>query len=187
MRRFTMYPISATAAIALAFALGCDRSRLPTAPGGSAEAADGRLPAATLVPFKGTFDATGTATDIPGDRCPALTIQIEGAGTATHLGALTTVQSHCVTPPSFDFTLGEFTLTAANGDQLFGTYEGQFLPLAPPLVAIDGELTFTGGTGRFAGATGSGVASGEQNLATGDATVVLEGTISSVGSNRRTF
>jgi hypothetical protein len=187
MKHFTIVPISAATAVTVAFAVGCDRSGAPTAPGASAEPVDGRSPAASLVPFKGTFTATGTAADIPGDRCPALTIQIQGTGTATHLGRLTTVQSHCVTPPSFDFTNGQFTLTAANGDQLFGTYEGEFLPLDPPLAAIDGELTFTGGTGRFVGATGTGDASGVQNLATGDATVVLEGTISSVGASKQTF
>jgi hypothetical protein len=187
MSHFTSFPISAAAAVTVAFVVGCDRSGVPTAPGASAEPVDGRSPAATLVPFKGTFTATGAAADIPGDRCPALTIQIQGTGTATHLGSLTTVQSHCVAPPSFDFTNGEFTLTAANGDQLSGTYEGEFLLLDPPLAAIDGEFTFTGGTGRFIGATGGGDASGIQNLATGDATVVLEGRISSVGASKQGF
>jgi hypothetical protein len=151
------------------------------------EPVPGGLPPARLVPFKGRFTAIGTAAEIPGDRCDGLTIQIRGPGRATHLGALTTVQSHCVTPPSFDFTEGEFTLTAANGDQLFGTYEGRFIPLDPPLAAIDGEFTFDGGTGRFVGATGGGDASGVQNLATGEATVELKGTISSVGSNKKAF
>jgi hypothetical protein len=183
MRHFTVFPISASI-VMVVFALGCDQSGGPTAPTASAQPVDGGSPAARLVPFKSTFNATGGAADIPGDRCPALTIQIQGTGTATHLGNLTTVQSHCVAPPSFAFTNGEFTFTAANGDQLFGTYEGELLPLDPPLAAVDGEFTFTGGTGRFVGTTGSGDASGVQNLATGDATVVLEGTISSVGSNK---
>jgi hypothetical protein len=185
MRHFTIFPISAAAVVTVAFALGCDRSDVPTAPGASAEPVDGRSPAARLVPFKGTFTATGAAADIPGDRCPALTVQIQGPGTATHLGSLTTVQSHCMAPPSFDFTDGLFTLTAANGDQLVGTYEGEFRPLDPPLAGIDGEFMFTGGTGRFIGATGGGEASGVQNFATGDATVVLEGRISSVGASKR--
>jgi hypothetical protein len=187
MRHLTIFPMSAVTVVTVAFALGCDRSGAPTAPYASADPVDGRSPAAALVPFKGRFTATGTAADIPDDRCPALTIQIQGTGTATHLGSLTTVQSHCVAPPSFDFTDGLFTLTAANGDQLSGTYEGEFLPLDPPLAAIDGEFTFTGGTGRFIGATGGGDASGVQNLATGDATVVLEGTISSVSARKQTF
>jgi hypothetical protein len=110
-------------------------------------------------------------------------VEIQGTGNATHLGRLTTDQSHCATPTSPAFTDGLFTLTAANGDQLLGTYSGDFVPLDPPLFSIDGQFTFTGGTGRFAGATGGGDASGVQNLATGDATVELVGTISNVGSN----
>jgi hypothetical protein len=90
--------------------------------------------------------------------------------------------SHCAAPTSLAFTDGEFTLTAANGDQLLGTYFGKFVPPDPPLFSIDRHFTFTGGTGRFAGASGGGDASGVQNLATGDATVSLEGTISSGGS-----
>jgi hypothetical protein len=135
------------------------------------------------VPFKGTFEATGTASVLSGDRCPDLTVEIQGPGNATHLGRLTTNQSHCATPTSLSFTDGLFTLTAANGDQLRGTYSGAFVPLDPPLFTIDGEFTFTGGTGRFTGATGGGDASGVQNLATGEATVSLVGTISNVGSN----
>jgi hypothetical protein len=181
MRYLTIYPISMVAVIT-AVALACDGSRVPTAPVQSGEEVVGRSSAARLVPFKGTFSAIGTAA--PGDRCPALTVHIEGTGTATHLGSLTTVQSHCVEPPSLAFTNGEFTLTAANGDQLFGTYEGEFLPLEPPVFTLDGRFTFTGGTGRFDGATGGGDASGTQDLATGAATVVLEGSISSVGSSK---
>ncbi len=183
MRYHTFSPISRVAVIT-AVALACDGSRALTAPGQSGEEIVGGSSPAILVPFKGTFSAIGTAADVPGDRCPALTVHIEGPGTATHLGSLTTVQSHCVEPGSFAFTNGQFTLTAANGDQLFGTYQGEFMPLEPPLFTIDGAFTFTGGTGRFDGATGGGDASGTQDLATGAATVVLEGTISSVGSSK---
>jgi hypothetical protein len=184
MRDFPRFPFF-TAVVTLAFTLSCDRSDMPSGPSASVEPMDGGFPAARQVPLKATFSGPGVAVDIPGDRCPVLTIQITGTGTSTHLGKFTTVQSHCAAPPSLDFTLGEFTLTAANGDQVFGTYEGEFLPLEPPLAAIDGALTFTGGTGRFEGATGGGDASGVQNLATGEATVVLDATISSVGSNKQ--
>jgi hypothetical protein len=183
MRYHTISPISMVAVIT-AVALACDGSRVPTAPGQLGEEIVGRSSAASLVPFKGTFSAIGTAADVPGDRCPALTVHIEGTGTATHLGSLTTVQSHCVEPSSFAFTNGQFTITAANGDQLFGIYQGEFLPLEPPVFTLDGRFTFTGGTGRFDGATGGGDASGTQDLATGAATVVLEGSISSVGSSK---
>ena len=175
--------ISSVALITAAFALGCDGSGGPAGPNTSAAVPEAPS-AAIQVPFKGSFEATGTASVLPGDRCPDLTVEIQGTGNATHLGRLTTDQSHCATPTSLAFTDGLFTLTAANGDQLRGTYSGEFVPLDPPLFTIDGRFTFTGGTGRFAGATGGGHATGVQNLATGDVTVSLVGTISNVGSNK---
>jgi hypothetical protein len=179
MRHFSISKISA-ALITAAITLGCDRSTDPTAPSTSAGSDRGAV-LVKQVPFKATFNATGTAAALPEDRCPVLTVEIQGTGNATHLGRYTTEQSHCAAPPSLAFTDGEFTFTAANGDQIRGAYFGEFVPLDPPLFTVDGHFTITGGTGRFAGATGDGDASGVQNLATGDVTVSLVGTISSVG------
>jgi hypothetical protein len=179
-------PMLSTAAplLCTAFLLGCDRFQDPIAPGTAAPAVAGATLAVQQVPFKGVFSGTGTA--VTGGRCPVLTVQIHATGHATHVGRLTDEQSHCADPTSLAFTDGEFAFTAANGDQLVGTYFGDFVPLDQPLFTIVGHFTFTGGTGRFAGASGGGNASGVQNLATGEATVVLEGTISSVGSSRKT-
>ncbi len=182
MRRFIS---SVVAFITAAFTVACDRSEAPTGPSTSAEAAGRVSPAVTQVPFKATFSATGKA--VTGDRCPVLTVEIHGTGNATHLGRLTDDQSHCAAPPSLAFTDGQFAFTAANGDRLQAHVLRDFVPLDPPLFTIDGHFTITGGTGRFAGATGGGDASGVQNLATGDATVSLVGTISSVGSTKGTF
>jgi len=181
MRRSNL--LSTAALVTAALFLGCEGAQDPTAPSATIAAPRGDLPASTQVPFKGTFSGTGVAgTD---GRCDVLTVQIHGSGTATHLGRFTTDQSHCAAPTSLTFTDGEFTFTAPNGDQLQGTYSGDFVPLEAPLFAIDGQFAFTGGSGRFANATGGGDASGVQNLATGDATVELVGTISSICSNGR--
>lgn len=48
---------------------------------------------------------------------------------------------------------GSVTLTAANGDELRFDYVGR---LDPATGRGTGTFTLTGGTGRFAGATGSG-------------------------------
>jgi hypothetical protein len=139
------------------------------------------------VPFKGSF--TGTSTVAPG-RCTVLTNAISATGQITHLGRFTTAQSHCIDPTGTDplaFTEGVFTFTAANGDTIFGIYSGDLVPTATPgLFQVDGEFTIEGGTGRFANASGGGEASGETNLAdpAGPVTVILDGSISTVGSNR---
>jgi hypothetical protein len=179
-------PIHNALCLVAVLAAGCERAG-PIEPGAElhvAHAAGGASAAQAdkQVPFRGTF----TYTDVlaPGGRCPTLTDEIRGTGYATHLGRFTTVQSHCVAPPSLAFTDGRYSFTAANGDQMRGTYSGVLVPLAPPVYAVDGRWTITGGTGRFAGATGGGDASGELNLAASSGTVVLDGTISTVGSSR---
>jgi hypothetical protein len=94
----------------------------------------------------------------------------------------------------FDFFYLEFSgtvvLTATNGDTILSTLAGvEFLPAdpdgnpEPPPYDIVGAEQITGGTGRFAGATGW---LGLSALDHGDGTVAVssEGVIASVGSAR---
>jgi hypothetical protein len=68
----------------------------------------------------------------------------EGTGEATHLGRVTVAWSHCPEEPDYIMD-GQMILTAADGDQLYGTYDHDNLS----------SITVTGGTGRFSDATGS--------------------------------
>jgi hypothetical protein len=113
------------------------------------------------VPFKETYGATGTIA--PSAECPAGTVlvSLQGNGTATHVGRYTISNSHCLDLATGVFTNGAFVKTAANGDQLVGTYSGSgttlVAPAPPDLVGqftVTGTLVFTGGTGRFASASG---------------------------------
>jgi hypothetical protein len=73
----------------------------------------------------------------------------EGAGEATYLGYFTRRAVALLRP---DFTLkGRVTFTAANGDKLCADLDGGFTTATK----IEGTYTFTGGTGRFADASGS--------------------------------
>jgi hypothetical protein len=51
--------------------------------------------------------------------------------------------------------VGNLTLTAANGDQIFATVTGEAVGGTPDRLQIVETATITGGTGRFSGATGS--------------------------------
>jgi hypothetical protein len=84
-----------------------------------------------------------------------LLVSLSGGGTATHVGKYTIINSHCVHPSTGDLTEGAFVKTAANGDQISGTYTGGARPGPDGTFSITGEVTFTRGTGRFARVTGS--------------------------------
>lgn len=100
------------------------------------------------------------------------TMSLTGAGHALHLGRIKVQQSHCIdltSPDPLAFTDGVFTLTAANGDTVTGTYGGRLQPtVTPDLFYIDGTFVITGGTGRFAGASGGGAATGMTDLLTSE-------------------
>jgi hypothetical protein len=86
-------------------------------------------------------------------------------GTATHLGRYSATGTLALAENGIDFTITG-TYTAANGDQLSFTSEGQF---ENPLGSVDanpgtGSAVITGGTGRFANVTGFAVFSGVINL-----------------------
>lgn len=81
-----------------------------------------------------------------------------GGGPVTHMGNTVQTGTLILMPVSPDLSVpipgfGSVTITAANGDQLTFDYEG--LLLASTGEGI-GTFTFTGGTGRFANATGEG-------------------------------
>ena len=76
-------------------------------------------------------------------------------GTASQLGRFTATYTETVDLGTATGT-GTYTFTAANGDQLFANGAGGEDRFDPPNVSYLSVVgTITGGTGRFAGATGS--------------------------------
>ena len=74
---------------------------------------------------------------------------------------------------------------AANGDTLTATFAGAAMPTADPTVlAIEEHATITGGTGRFAGATGSFTTERLYDTVAGTTIGYFEGTISSPGAGK---
>ena len=69
------------------------------------------------------------------------------------------------------------TLTAANGDALVHTTIGDVAPAGPAQVEFSGTMTFVGGTGRFAGASGHATFSGTASLATNTGAFSFEGAV----------
>src|SRR5262245_38666728 len=128
--------------------------------------------AAAEKPFKGTVNAVETGTIIG----PTRFLVRDGGGTATHLGKYTehiTMQINLPTRHS----MGTATFTAANGDTLTATVEGQATPASPGVLSIVEVYTVTGGTGRFADATGTFTLNSTVNQATGVSSGTFGGAI----------
>ena len=141
--------------LGLIFLLGCNKDSLLDQTIQPSEEGVVSLRSA-FVPFKGDETTVSVSrTDVGNIR----TIIFEGGGNATHLGKFTSRFTQIVdlTTPSL-FT-GSAILTAANNDQLFYDYEGSIV-IDFPNLSFTGEIgfTFTGGTGRFVDAEGSGTA-----------------------------
>ena len=104
-----------------------------------------------------------------------------GGGPVTHMGNTTQTGTLYLGPPDENLMFpgyGSVTIVAANGDQVTFDYEGE-------LDGVTGEgtgtFTFTGGTGRFAGATGQGTFDAHIDLSLPTdqpMTVTLDGKIS---------
>jgi hypothetical protein len=79
-------------------------------------------------------------------------------GTVSHLGLARLYTTHIPDIDTGQLTEGTFRIVAANGDKIRGTYTGSAVPDAeqPALLAHGtATLVVSGGTGRFAHATGS--------------------------------
>jgi hypothetical protein len=132
------------------------------------------------VPFRGVV--SGSVISItPLDECNQLTEAVNG-GNATHLGRFTGTAQFVLNVCDLTY-VGSYVWTAANGDSISGPFIGSLTPTAVQGVFDNTESAFlTGGTGRFAGATGSFNLDGQIDLNTGTFYLPWEGTISSVGS-----
>ncbi|MGE5362038.1 MAG: hypothetical protein ACM3NQ_23730 [Bacteroidales bacterium] len=78
-------------------------------------------------------------------------------GTLSHFGLSRLHTRHTPNLMTGALEQGEFTIVAANGDEVRGTYQGMgtYDPIRADLVHGTATFVVTGGTGRFAGATGS--------------------------------
>jgi hypothetical protein len=100
----------------------------------------------------------------------------EGTGTATYLGRYTEHVTMVINLPTLSST-GAATFTAANGDTLFATVAGQATRTSPTTLSIVEVYTITGGTGRFADATGAFTLESTLDQTTGVSTGTLSGVI----------
>jgi len=127
---------------------------------------------AAETPFKGTVNAVETSQLV----FPIASVNREGTGTATYLGKFTehvTLQVNVLTGSA----TGAATFTAANGDSLSASVVGQSTRIGPTVLSIVEAYTITGGTGRFAGVTGTFTLEATVDQTTGASSGTLSGSI----------
>ncbi|HEX6704407.1 MAG TPA: hypothetical protein VF169_06560 [Albitalea sp.] len=127
---------------------------------------------------------------VPGGPC-VLVGQLAGSGGATQLGRVTATSQDCINPRgdpaaggfSFhnNFAPAGVVLIGESGEQLHARYSGTLTPQPNAPHRIAGLFVITGGTGRYTGATGGGVVSGNEEISPlgfGQGQVVLTGVLS---------
>ena len=157
-----------------------------------------------MVPFKGVLTFASQLEESPGPSFDPLCANtaagapsgeiwlpvgtILGIAKATHLGESTIVQNGCVEfsyflvpgAPGPVKALGEATITAANGDQVFYSYDG-VVEVENFIAEVD--VIITGGSGRFVGASGGFSTTSEGQSLVVPVVYQFNGKISSVGSH----
>ena len=103
----------------------------------------------------------------------------EGDGSETSIGNFTTTITFCVNPATLEYTNSESSFIDANGDELFLDVNGQVMPTTEAGYDLEFKdpFTITGGTGRYEGASGSGMTESYVNSTTQRTDHVWTGTI----------
>lgn len=124
--------------------------------------------------LKGSLQATETHLVTP----PTMLVDGTGSGNATQLGSFTMSFQGEVFLPILFAAVESATLVAADGSSIFGEGSGQgTLTGTPGLVSIVETYTITGGTGRFAGATGNFIVERLVDRATLASSGTIRGTV----------
>lgn len=124
-------------------------------------------------------ESLGTFSLVGGPPDPIFQVLIDHptvVATPFAFASLTAEQTiNFITPPAI---LGSFIFTAPSGDTLLGTYEADLIPLSPTESFAKGIYSFGGGTGAFAGASGTGSLTANIYLDRGESTITYDGTLS---------
>ena len=141
----------------------------PTSPSGAAGgAAVTEARGGSELPVRGSLETTETEN--------GALHHLVGTGEATHFGRYTLSSDFTVDDATLT-AVGTATWTAANGDQVFTPTTGHAVVVFP-IATITETGTIMGGTGRFAGASGSVVIERSLNLLTLISSGSITGTIS---------
>lgn len=137
----------------------------------------GPVAAGDPVPLRGTLEGIETVTQFV---FPLESVDLKATGNATQLGRFT-LDGQAQVNLAEGTGSGSFVFTAANGDTLTAEFTGQATLLASGVVALSETAVITGGTGRFAGASGRFTVERTLHAANGTTVGSFEGSVSSPG------
>lgn len=141
---------------ALVTLVGCDSTPLAVGPSDQTAAAVVVPQSQGVAPVVVGTKQTSTGQLIPDGWCNQAggiaRFSAPGSGVASHIGRFDLEQTQCTDLTSFAVTSGEATMVAADGDEIYMTYEGQAVDSDPLTLALD--YVAVGGTGRYANAEG---------------------------------
>jgi hypothetical protein len=132
------------------------------------------------VPFKASFVTMDEMTQAGTDANPIQKDHLTGTGQGTGIGkaSIEVFAEGDITLPFPALVTSTAIFTAANGDKIFDTGFGYVQePSSNGDLHLIGKSTITGGTGRFAGATGSLEADVTGNIFKPEGAVTFTGTI----------
>jgi hypothetical protein len=137
---------------------------------------------ATPQAFSAAWQGTSQIVEVIDPGAPVVRFQTTALGSGSF--DLVAYASEDIVDMATGAGTGSNVFTAANGDQLFGSFSVQIVPTAVPGgVDLFGHTTFTGGTGLFAGASGSADFTGSALFSSpteADATLNFSGSVAVV-------
>ena len=147
---------------------------------GAEEPSEVLLNGNNTVPFH--MDVQNTIEIVGPPPPPIINAIFEGVGRAHPFGPFelySTSQIDVTVEPFSQVT--QYVFTFKNGDELFANSVGTGIEDPPGTVAFIGSITFSGGTGRFSDATGSGTYSGAADVVAGVGHFEIDGLIMGFG------
>ena len=113
---------------------------------------------------------------------PALHAIFEGYGNSNPFGPFdlySTSEIIVIVYPNVQ--TADYVFTFRNGDELHASSVGTAIEDPPGIAVFHGDITFSGGTGRFSNATGTGTYAGTAEPAVGTGHFLIDGQISGFG------
>jgi hypothetical protein len=147
---------------------------------GTEEASASLMKANNTVPFH--MKVRNTIELVPPFPPPIINAIFEGEGKSRPFGPfeLYSTSQIDVTVFPFDQT-SEYVFTFMNGYELYASSAGTSVEDPPGIAVFSGNITFTGGTGIFSNASGSGTYEGTADVAAEVGQFEIEGEISGFG------